>query len=148
MISQYHEIIGSVGIEGEVVEPEQHAELLDFLEQLVAEQYNVETWAHKSRSRKIVLKQKPRDDNESFEPYQGQIVVYYESKVNGTDIVYRQQDIIPEIRDAPKDLSNDEPEYYVIPDVHTIKVPFKSRNGLQWKYRKNSDLWWRADGLT
>jgi hypothetical protein len=68
--------------------------------------------------------------------------------VNGTDIVYRQQDIIPEIRDAPKDLSNDEPEYYVIPDVHTIKVPFKSRNGLQWKYRKNSDLWWRADGLT
>lgn len=147
MISQYREIRQEIDVEGEIVTPEAHPELLDFLEQAVAEQYDTTTWKHKHDGRKIVLKQKPLHVDETFEPSEGQIQAFFDGKDIDSGLKYQQQDMIPEIRDTPINKPGQQ-EHFVLPEMKSIIIPPKSKKGLVWKYRKTSDTWWRADGLS
>lgn len=66
MISQYQEIGKRIGVESEIVDPEMHPELLNFLVNVIAEQYDKMNWVHKHVGRKIELKQKPIHASETF----------------------------------------------------------------------------------
>jgi hypothetical protein len=145
MTNQYSEILQSIGVRGELVNPEAYPVLLTFLEAIVPAQYNTTTWIHIPSSRKIVTKQKPIHRNESFTPSEGRIIALYETGIPGTNLTFRQQDTIPELLSTPID-ATDLPDTYILPPIALAKLPTRSRKGHVWKYRESSGYWERRDG--
>ncbi|KAH7093154.1 hypothetical protein FB567DRAFT_544542 [Paraphoma chrysanthemicola] len=164
LVDEYRYFREACGLDekSEVAYPEEHETLWHFLEKTVAEQYDFDQWTHMSMLKpKKIVRQKPLVEGEIFEPSEGMVIAGYMAKVPGTDIIYTQQDVIPDIQEAPaEEDENDEQKdneeqidkgkkkhnIYIHLDLTTVKVPPKSEKAGAWIYHKGTDVWTRKDG--